>query len=321
MRRAVRGLIAAGLLGALIGGCGSEGAARFNTSDDPRPGGGGALTFAIPPPGGYLDPLLAETPAAQLISRQIFEPLVSVQRPPSEPGEAVRGLALDWSPSRDFRVWAFRLRSNVDFQDGEPFSAAAVAANARRWISDPAGAALLPGLIAADNPRPGLVRFIFSTPVRDLPVLLADPRLGIVSPLALGSSAASGSVASTNGGTGAFQPSQEEGGGEFDFALRRDPGWWGGRENLGPALDELIFRIDPDGEERVRLLREGRVRVAAGLSRAQAAAVRTDPLLAVANGPDWLLGQQRSVHGLAGSGPQPLSGVWIALVQTGASPP
>jgi peptide/nickel transport system substrate-binding protein len=319
--RGVRGLIAAGLLGALLSGCGSEGAARFNTTEDLRPGGGGALTFAIPPPGGFLDPLRARTPAAQLITRQLFEPLVSTQRPPYETGEPVPGLALAWSHSRDYRVWAFQLRSGVDFQDGEPFNAAAVSANAGRWISEPDGVALLPGLIAADNPRPGLVRFIFSAPVGDLPERLASPRLGIVSPLAIEASAASGSVASRTGGTGAFRPSEDEGGGEFDFVLQRDPGWWGGRLGLGPALDELIFRLDPDPAERVRLLQEGRVRVAADLSREQAATVRADPLLAVLPGPDWIVALQRSVHGFAGSGPQPLTSVWIALVQTGAAPP
>ena len=322
MARPVRGLIAAGLLAALLAGCGDEGAARFGSSEDLRPGGGGALTLTIPPPGGFLDPLRAENPAAQLLSRQIFEPLVSRQRPPFERGESARGLAVGWSHSRDYRVWAFRLRSDVDFQDGEPFNAAAVADNAGRWISDPAGAALLPRLIAADDPRPGLVRLIFASPVRDLPARLADPRLGIVSPLALSASAASGSVASLSGGTGPFRLAEGEGGtGEADILLRRFGAWWGSDVDLGPALDELIFRVIVDPGVRLRLLEDGAVRVATGLRPSQLAAVRSDPLLAVAEAPDGIVAFQRSVHGLVPRVAQPLSGVWIALVQTATGSP
>src|SRR5688572_15591313 len=181
----------------------------------------------MPPPGGFLDPLRARNESAQLLSRQIFEPLVSSQHPPYESGDRTRGLAVSWSHSRDYRVWSFHLRGEVEFHDGEPFNAAAVAGNARRWIAEPAAAALLPGLIAADAPRPALVRFIFSTPIRDLPERLNDPRLGIVSPLALAASEASGSVASLNGGTGAFRLAEGEGGtGEADILLRRFGGWW-----------------------------------------------------------------------------------------------
>ena len=317
----VRGLIAAGLLVVLLAGCGSEGAARFSASEDLRPGGGGALTLTIPPPGGFLDPLRAQNASARLLSRQIFEPLVFAQHPPYESADRTRGLAIGWSHSRDYRVWAFQLRSEVEFHDGEPFNATAVADNAGRWIADPAGAALLPGLIAADHPRPGLVRFIFSSPMRDLPARLNNPRLGIVSPLALAASEASGSVASLNGGTGAFRLAEGEGGsGEADILLRRFGGWWGAEEGLGPALDELIFRVIVDSGVRLRLLEDGLVRVATSLEPAQAGAVRADPLLAVSAGSDGILAYQRSVHGLDSGVAQPLSGVWIALVQAAASP-
>ena len=322
MARLVRGLIAAGLLLTLPAGCGGEGATRFSASEDPRPGGGGALTLAIAPTGVFLDPLRAGSPGARLLTRQIFEPLVSSQWPPFEPSERRRGLAEGWSHSRDYRVWAFRLRSGVDFQDGEPFTAAAVSANARRWRADPVGSKLLPGLIAADDPRPGLVRFIFAAPVRDLPRRLADPRLGIVSPLALASARADGRVAALNGGTGGFRLAEEGGGTrDADIVLRRNARWWGGDAGLGPTLDELIFRVVNDPGERLRLLRAGRVRVATGLTPSQLAAVSEDPLLAVTGGPAGGLAHQRSVHGLRPGGAQPLTGVWIALLQTGAASP
>lgn len=324
MTLAVRGLIAAGLLGTLLGGCGDEGAARFGVAENPRPGGGGALTLAIPPPGDFLDPLRAATPTAKLVVRQVFEPLVARQSAPYQPADRSRGLALGWSHSRDYRVWALRLRGDVDFQDGEPFTAAAVSANARRWAADPVGAGLLPGLIATDDPRPSLVRFIFASPIRDLPRRLADPRLGVVSPLALAAAAPTGEVSSLSGGTGAFRlppDGEEEPGSRADLVLQRDPSWWGSSAGLGPALDELIFRIAPESPERLRLLEDGRVRVATGLAPRDAARGASDPLLAVRRGNGTTLAHQRSVHGLHGVAAQPLAGVWIALVQTGGTSP
>ena len=318
----VRGLIAAALLGTILAGCGEEGAARFAADEPLGPGGGGGLTIALPAAAGYRDPLHARTPAAQLVARQVFEPLVSRQRPPVEGGEPQPGLALDSGHSADFHVWRFRLRPDVDFQDGEPFNGAAVSANARRWISDPVAAALLPGLIAADAPRPNLVRFIFSVPVADLPRRLADPRLGLVSPTAMTAGPPGGGIRALNAGTGPFRlPAPGASGGRgSELVLRRNQRWWGGRRGLGPALDELIFQFEQAPEERLRLLESGRVRLAVQLPPALAPALRRNPLVTWLTAEGSLLAFERSVHGLGRVQPQALTGVWITLVQGGGSP-
>ena len=70
---------------------------------------------------------------AQLVARQIFEPLTGRLRGPYSAGKPTRpGLVTGWSHSGDFRVWSARLRSGLRFQDGMPLDAAAVEANAER---------------------------------------------------------------------------------------------------------------------------------------------------------------------------------------------
>jgi len=263
-----------------------------------------------------MDPLHAASLAEQTVSRQIFEPLVERLGPPYG-GAAVPGLALGWRHSGDLRVWSLRLRQGVRFQDGEPFNASAVAANAQRWSGDPAGQAALPGLVAADAPRPDLVRLILAQPAPDLPRLLSNPRLGIVSPPAL--TPPSGVGARLNrvrqGGTGPFTLRGRAAG---VVVLDRNRGWWGSPLGLGPELDQIAFRTVPDPAERARLLREDAVRVAADVRPPTAVRLSRDPLItAIGAHSGHALAFERSVRGITTWRPQSLSPVWLALVGPG----
>jgi peptide/nickel transport system substrate-binding protein len=311
--RGLRGILVAILLAALGAGCGQGGATRFSGGDVLDPGGGGELSYAIPAEPRGLDPLRAATPSAQTVDRQIFEPLVARVAPPYG-GPRLPGLVLGWSHSGDLRVWSLRLRPGVRFQDGEPFNSAAVVANARRWIVDSAGQLAVPGLVAADAPRPALVRLILAQPTPLLPRELADPRLGIVSPAALAPGGADLTRAQ-QAGTG---PYQLRGRAAAVVILERNRGWWGSGAGLGPELDQIAFRAVQDAGERLALLREGAVRVAADLDPAAARSLRGDPLFtAVGAASGHALGLERSVRGIRSARPAPLSGVWLAILHEG----
>jgi peptide/nickel transport system substrate-binding protein len=313
--RSLRAIALAALIAGCCSGCGA-GAARFSGDNPGAAGGGGDLGYAIAAHPAGMDPLHPSSLSEQIVSRQIFEPLVE-RLPPPYSGSAVSGLALGWRHSSDLRVWSFRLRQGVRFQDGEPFNASAVAANAQRWIADPAGQAALPGLTAADAPRPDLVRLILSRPAPRLPRLLASPRLGIVSPPAL--SPPNGVGASLNrirqAGTGPFSLRGRAAG---VVVLDRNRRWWGSALGLGPELDQIAFRTVPDPAERVRLLREDAVRVAADLPAADALPLRRDPLVtAIGPASGHALALERSVRGITSWRPQSLSPAWLALVAPG----
>lgn len=266
---------------------------------------------------GDLDPLHAASLSAQMVTRQIFEPLVEGLDGPFAGPKNRRGLAVGWDHSADYRVWSLRLRTGIRFQDDAPLNAEAVVANAERWISDPIGQQLLPSLVAADAPSPNEVRLILAAPDPNLPRRLADPRLGIVSPPALSNVAGLGL---------AFTRSQRAGSGPFELqrrladvlVLQRYRSWWGSPHGLGPALDSVRFRIVPGPGPRAVALRRGGVRVAADLPSGIADALRRDPLLAVSGvASGHAVGFERSVRGISGWRPAPLSGVWVTLLAVG----
>lgn len=312
----LRGIVVATLLVATLPACGGGGATRFSGEGLTDAGGGGELAYAIAADPGSLDPLQARSLPAQIVARQIFEPLVESLDGPYGEGRDRRGLALRWSPSGDFRVWSFQLRAGVRFQDRATFNADAVVANATRWRTVAEGLRLLPGLTAADAPTPNRVRLIFSLPVRDLPARLADPRLGIVSPSALtvASGVGAGLARAQQAGTGPF----EFGGRDLaTVILSRHRRWWGSPLGLGPALDRVRFRVIADRRERLRALRSGTVRVAAELSPREAAELRGKPLFSASGAPRGsAVGFERSVRGIFGWRPASLSGVWIALLRS-----
>lgn len=317
MRAGLRGVLVAALALAVLAGCGGDGARRFSGDRPTDAGGGGELAYAIAADPGDLDPLHAETVSAQIVARQVFEPLLASLDGPY--GEALdrAGLALAFEPSGDFRVWSFQLRSGVQFQDGSPFNGAAVVANVERWLSDPIGQQLLPGLVAADAPRPNLVRLILALPDRRLPQRLADSRLGLASPPVLPDEGEPGAPLqrTARAGSGPFQLFGE---GVATVELGRYQGWWGSTFGLGPALDSISFRIVADDRERARLLEDASVRVAAELPRQLAVPLISDPLLSVVGvGSGSAVGFERSVRGITTARPASLSGVWIAVLTEG----
>jgi ABC-type transport system substrate-binding protein len=272
------------------------------------------LAYALPAAPETLDPLAASLRSAQLVSRQIHEPLVSRLHGPYGATARRPGLAISWKPSRDRTIWTFRLRPRVRFQDGTPFNAAAVLANARRWISLPAGQRIVPELFAVDAPRPEEVRFVLRTPVPDLPRRLDQPRLGLVSPEAIRPRSGEQGRFLDNGdtGTGPYKRTRSD---LSDQYLGRHASWWGSSEGLGPALDGIDFRFVADQERRVDLLRGGEVQVADGLGKAQLAAVASNPLLAAVREPGGGVGLQRSVRGIeSATAVESLSEVWLTTV-------
>jgi len=203
----------------------------------------------------------------------------------------------------------------VRFQDGTLFNASAVLANAKRWRTTAAGRGLLPGLVAVDAPRPDLVRFFFDRPTPDLPRLLSNPRLGVVSPRALEAGSAE-LRHPERAGTGPFEL---RGRGPKEVLVARNTGWWGTRHQLGPALDQVQFRVVPSAGERLALLRRGEVQVADRLSAAEARRLTSDPLLSALPGPGGLaLGLERSVRGIDSASQIPsLSGAWLTRIGAG----
>jgi peptide/nickel transport system substrate-binding protein len=313
MRRGAAWLLAIALLGAAAAGCGGGDDAETGAASGlPAAGGGGGLAYALPSLPSTLDPLAAGDRAAFTVTRQVHEPLVGRLTAPYREGQGRPGLALDVNPSRDRTTWRVALRAGVRFQDGTPFNAAAVLANARRWSSEPLGRRLLPNLFAVDAPRPDEVRFLLESPVADLDTRLADPRLGIVSPRAL--DAESGERSRFRGdspgsGTGPFEAGPVA---SDRIELSRHAGWWGTPLGLGPSFDGVTFLLASRAAQRLQLLLEGTVQIADPLDSEGLREAKADPLLDTIGGPNAGIGVERSVRGIDSARTVPLlSEVWL----------
>jgi peptide/nickel transport system substrate-binding protein len=319
LRRGAAGIAALAVCAIVLGlpGCGDgNGDGSRPGANLPEAGGGGTLSYALPQLPQGLDPLAAQGRPALVVIRQIYEPLIEQVSGPYGDSTQVPGLALTARPSKDRTTWTLTLRPGVRFQDGAPFNAGAVLANARRWQSDTTGKKLLPHLFAVDAPRPDEVRFLLNAPVRDFPARLADPRLGIVSPQALDPETgikAQFREQSGGAGTGAFKPATAAATGRVE--LSRFSGWWGSPVGLGPSFDGVAFVLTVNAAERLQLLQAGSIEVAEPLGPAQLKAAEDDPLLVTVGGPASGIGMEGSVRGIDSARAIPaLSGVWLTRI-------
>lgn len=89
-----------------------------------------ATSFLLAKPG---HPYQGGTLPAVLLQQAVFDPLVRLD----ESGEPVPSLALSWS-SPDNRIWTFRLRPQIQFANGEPFTAEALV-QSHQYMSSVAG--------------------------------------------------------------------------------------------------------------------------------------------------------------------------------------
>jgi ABC-type transport system substrate-binding protein len=259
--------------------------------------------------------LLTRTQAGQIVCRQIYEPLVAQLAGPFEDARRVPGLALSIRPSGDRTIWRLRLRPGVRFQDGTPLNASAVLANAERWSATAEGQGLLPQLFEADAPRPDLVRFFLAAPDPRFDERLSSPRLGIVSPRVLGAGDRAELASGVNSGTGAFELRERD---RSRLLLARNSAWWGSGRGLGPALDQVEFRIVPDADERIELLNGAEAQVASGLPAFAVQEASGDPLLTTLPADDGGIAMERSVRGIDSAREIPsLSGVWLTTIGSG----
>jgi peptide/nickel transport system substrate-binding protein len=308
-RAGVAGLLAL----ALVAGCaGDENEGTPALSAGEPLGEGGTLVWAVADRVNDIDPLAADTRAEQLLTRQIHEPLVASLAGPFGDTRRVPGLARAASTSGDATIWTFRLRTGVDFQDGSPFNAEAVLANAERWQSTADGRELLPGLVDVFAPQSDVVRFILAEPDRAFDERLADPRLGIVLPEALSDIRRDlGRPLET--GTGPFELRERS---AESNLLAQNTSWWGVEADLGPALEQIEIRAEPSSAVRLALLDAGGVELADELDSAQAQQALADPLLHALRGArgTWL-GLSRAVRGVTSGREIPsLSAAWLATV-------
>ncbi|GAA3411086.1 ABC transporter substrate-binding protein [Paenibacillus hodogayensis] len=220
---------------------------------------GGELTFALAGSPRSMDPHGDGSALGGRVQRAMFDSLVILVN-----NEVKPWLATEWSVSPDGKSYTFKLRKDVKFHDGTPFTAQSVKENFDR-IYDP-------------NTKAGVGREAIgpyaSSEVLDehtLKVNLKDPYspfltgisqflIGNVSPQALEKIGAElGKVPPAGTGPFKFVKWTEN----TEIALVKNPDYkWApeGISNKGPAyLDKLTFKIVPEEASRIGSVMSGEV--------------------------------------------------------------
>jgi ABC-type transport system substrate-binding protein len=106
-------------------------AATADASGDPQPGG--TLTILTPTDASSLHPGAKTNFYDTFWQMLLYDSLVIK----GFDDEYYPGLAESWEPNEDGTVWTFKLRQDVVFHSGEPFTAAHVVDHFRRWKEFP----------------------------------------------------------------------------------------------------------------------------------------------------------------------------------------
>lgn len=219
------------------------------------------VTWARAADAPTLDPHAVDDGYSITLNQQIYEPLL--QR--DAQGKSVPALAESWGLTSDPLVWEFRLRRNVTFHDGTPFTSEDVVFSIHRGRDAVAGVSPLlqaiDQVVAVDS---HLVRVRTKGPTPLLPASLTH--LLIVSKSWTERQGAAKVVAEAQrgrsllfrqaNGTGPFVLVSREIG--VRTVMRRNETYWGNAQNP-VEIAELIYLPLPNDTERVQALVGGEV--------------------------------------------------------------
>ncbi len=180
-------------------------------------------------------------------------------------GTVKPGLATAWTQSAP-TAWDFTIRQGVTFTDGRPLDAEAVAGALTHVLKTPApprgfNPRLISGVSVID---PKTVRITTPSPSVLVPLRVAGPSTGILSPAALQGERPNPIRACTGPFTAVEEVPRQA------LKLERNPAYWGGPANYARA--EL--RFIPDAQVRATMVQTGEVQIATAMP---VTALRTPP--------------------------------------------
>lgn len=246
----------------LLAGCAASQGQGGSTSAQPdqtQSSGGGAqggeLTYALATSPDTLDAGASGFAVSHRVFRNIFDSLVFQEKD----GSFQPWLATSWTKSEDGKEYTFKLRTDVTFQDGIAFNAAAVKANFDHIFSGGRGQArsLLGTFSSAEVVDEHTIKMILSEPFEPLLSGLSSAFLGISSPKALEQYGDQYGKHPVGSGPFTFVSWSEN----DQIVLERYEKYnWGppSAENKGPShLQKLTFKIIPEEATRIGSVQSG----------------------------------------------------------------
>src|SRR5687767_132681 len=224
---------------------------------------GGTLTFSYQPEPSALSTISTTAVPTALVSTKIFESLLEYKGPQLQP---IPGLAQSWTTAPDGKSHTFKLRNDVKFHDGKPFTSADVKFSVEKLVTPyhSRGKVYFGELEAVETPDARTVVFKLKKPV---PYFLKafQPSETPILPKHLLESLDFSDAKNVRGaefmqkpvGTGPFMLKEWKKGSHI--TLERNPNYW---KKGKPYLDQVIFRVIPDGAARSIALETGELDLA-----------------------------------------------------------
>ena len=189
-------------------------------------------------------------------------------------------LATAWEVTPDGKTWTFRLRPGVKFHDGTPFNSQAVKTTVEHLLDGATGSSRRASytlIKEVATPDDGTVRITTDPPTPDLPFLMADGSVRIISPTALQKFGKD--IGRNPVGTGPYAfkewiPNQR-------VVSEANPDYWGQK----PNVRRWVYRAIPEAAGRVVALKTGEADLVLNLPAADVESLKTDPNLVVTVAP------------------------------------
>ena len=196
-----------------------------------------------------LDPVNMTSAPAATVGEHVVERLIYME----EDGSLTPMLATSWESNDAGTVWTFSIREGVEFHDGEPLNAEAVAVNLRRFVNPDVGAAyafLLGTVEEIEAVGEYTLQLTLSQPFAPILSHLSHSFVGIVSPAQLEALAPDETFESPIG-TGPYEMVEWNRGENISVSVNED--YWGDV----PAIPNVNFRFIPESSALIVALETG----------------------------------------------------------------
>lgn len=227
------------------------------------------LIILRPNPAIGLDPARLTDQESLRVTANIFETLV---RYDNKGEKIISSLAESWKSSDDGRIWQFKLRSDVRFQDGSMMDAESIVFNFHRWMDEDNpyhtgtfnywsasfgyDEPIITRVEALDNQS---VQITLSEPYAPFLETLALPSFGIASPQAI--KTYNDSLMYNPVGTGPFVLDAWNSGNLVHLTAFKQ--YWGKK----PLANALTFEMDSSESSRLNRLTTKEAHIAEGISK------------------------------------------------------
>ena len=194
-------------------------------------------------------------------------------------GTIKSGLATSWNVSDDARTWTFNLRPGVRFHSGKPLVAADVVYSIEHALDPQRGSPVASTLSVIDRAEAlddRTVRFHLKSAHADLPLLLIDPRCGIIA------ENSADTLEKTGDGTGPYKLLRNDPEGITLLVANQE--YWQGP----PRVERIEVVAIPDQVAQIQAMLSGQIDYLPSINRRQ--------LKLFENNPDFIVQTVRTGH-------------------------